>query len=207
MEICNKMWFQGEKMKDVTIVEKILHSMMSKFDYVVWSIEESKDINVLSLDELQSSLLVHKGRGKGRGIGRGRGDQHDKDDGNRNENNNFRTNDDQSKGNGRDFDKTKIKFFKCQKFNHYRFECYVRLPNDKDEQSHFVENKERFETLLMAIEVEKEPNLDVWYVDTSRNNHMFGISFGDYSTVDVMGKGNINIRTKNGFVETISKVL
>ena len=31
-----------------------------KWDYVVCSIEESKDIDVLSLDELQSSLLVHE---------------------------------------------------------------------------------------------------------------------------------------------------
>lgn len=60
MEICNKMWLQGEKMKDVTIVENILRSMTMKFDYVVCSIEESKDIDVLSLDELQSSLLVHE---------------------------------------------------------------------------------------------------------------------------------------------------
>lgn len=47
-------------MKDVTIVENILRSMTMKFDYVVCSIEESKDIDVLSLDELQSSLLVHE---------------------------------------------------------------------------------------------------------------------------------------------------
>lgn len=46
-------------MDDVTIVEKILRSMMPKFDYVVWSIEESKDVDELSLDELQSLLLVH----------------------------------------------------------------------------------------------------------------------------------------------------
>ncbi|KAL6324730.1 hypothetical protein AAG906_017070 [Vitis piasezkii] len=32
------------------------------------------------------------------------------------------------------------------------------------------------------------------------------VSFGDCSTVNVMGKGDINIRTKNGFVETISNV-
>ncbi|KAA3487271.1 Retrovirus-related Pol polyprotein from transposon TNT 1-94 [Gossypium australe] len=51
------MWFHGEKMEDITIVEKILRSMTLKFDYVVCSIEESKDIDGLSLNELQSSLL------------------------------------------------------------------------------------------------------------------------------------------------------
>ena len=60
MEISNKMRFHGEKMNDVTIVEKILRSLTPKYDYVVCSIEESKDIDELSLDELQSSLLVHE---------------------------------------------------------------------------------------------------------------------------------------------------
>ncbi|KAB2600417.1 hypothetical protein D8674_010688 [Pyrus ussuriensis x Pyrus communis] len=34
--------------------------MISKFDYVFCSIEESNDLDTLSIDELQSSLLVHK---------------------------------------------------------------------------------------------------------------------------------------------------
>ena len=32
-----------KKMQDVTIVEKILHSLTPKFDYVICSIEEPKD--------------------------------------------------------------------------------------------------------------------------------------------------------------------
>jgi predicted RNA methylase len=60
MEISNKMQFHGEKMDDGIIVEKILRSLAQKFDYVVCSIEESKDIDALSIDELQSSLLVHE---------------------------------------------------------------------------------------------------------------------------------------------------
>ena len=60
MEISNKMRFHGEKMNDVTIVEKILRSLTPKYDYVICSIEESKDIDELSLDELQISLLVHE---------------------------------------------------------------------------------------------------------------------------------------------------
>lgn len=74
----------------------------------------------------------------------------------------------------------------------------------------------------MAVQVEKKSELDVWYVDTNCSNHMCGtkssflylnddfrykINFGDCSTVVVMGKGNVNTRTKNGFMETISNVL
>ncbi|KAK2986839.1 hypothetical protein RJ640_011064 [Escallonia rubra] len=73
----------------------------------------------------------------------------------------------------------------------------------------------------MAVQTHKEPAADVWYVDTGCSNHMCGskssfsylnedfhstISFGDCSTVIVMGKGDVKIRTKNGFIETISNV-
>jgi len=54
------MGFHDEKMDDGVIVEKILCSLALNCDYVVCSIEESKDIDALSLDELQSSLLVHE---------------------------------------------------------------------------------------------------------------------------------------------------
>ncbi|KAA8524643.1 hypothetical protein F0562_011066 [Nyssa sinensis] len=100
MEIVNKMRIHGDKTEDVTIVEKILRSMTLKFNFVVCSIEEANGIEELSIDELQSSLLVHeqkinqqekeeqalkastenhstprgdRGRGKGRGRGRDRG--------------------------------------------------------------------------------------------------------------------------------------
>ena len=36
--------------------------MTPKFNYVVCSIEESKDTSMLSIDELQSSLFVHEQR-------------------------------------------------------------------------------------------------------------------------------------------------
>ena len=52
MEIVNKMRFHGETMNDVTIVEKILHSLTLRYDFVVCSIEESKDLCVLSVGEL-----------------------------------------------------------------------------------------------------------------------------------------------------------
>lgn len=101
----------GEKIQDVTVVEKILRSMTPKFNYVVCSIEESKDLDDLSIDELQGSLLVHeqkvnqqekeeqalktsteiqssrdggrgRGRGRGRGQSRGRGGRENNDRGN-----------------------------------------------------------------------------------------------------------------------------
>ncbi|KAL5560833.1 hypothetical protein UlMin_037044 [Ulmus minor] len=60
MAIVNKMRIQGDKTKDMTIVEKILRSMTPKFNFVVCYREEFYDIDELSIDELQSSLSVHE---------------------------------------------------------------------------------------------------------------------------------------------------
>ena len=65
LTITNRMRFHGEKLSDVTVIEKILRSMSSKFNYVVCSIKESKDLDTMSIDELQSSLLVHTQRMQG----------------------------------------------------------------------------------------------------------------------------------------------
>lgn len=60
LAITSKMKLHGDRMKDVTMVEKILWSMIIKFNYIFYSIEESNDIDSLSIDELCNSLHVHK---------------------------------------------------------------------------------------------------------------------------------------------------
>ncbi|XP_057950977.1 uncharacterized protein LOC131145810 [Malania oleifera] len=60
LTIANRMKANGEDKGNTAIVKKILRSMTPKFDYVVCSIEESKDIDTLTIDELQSSLIVHE---------------------------------------------------------------------------------------------------------------------------------------------------
>ncbi|GAU45181.1 hypothetical protein TSUD_178740 [Trifolium subterraneum] len=89
LSIANRMTTQCERMEETLVVEKILRSMPPRFNYVVCSIEEANDVTLLTIDGLQSSLLVHEGRMKnqkdqsdeqalkiaagGRGTGRGRG--------------------------------------------------------------------------------------------------------------------------------------
>ncbi|XP_068307610.1 uncharacterized protein [Pyrus communis] len=60
MGIANKMRIYGDMLDDGSIVEKILRSMAPKFNYIVCSIEESNGTTKMSIDELQSSLLVHE---------------------------------------------------------------------------------------------------------------------------------------------------
>ncbi|PNY16189.1 putative CC-NBS-LRR resistance protein [Trifolium pratense] len=96
--------------------------MPARFNYVVCSIEESNDITTMSIDSLQSSLIVQESRMKrqvefgeeqalkvsnpGRGFGRGRG----------------RNNTSRGRWRGRQ-SKEFIECFKCHKLSHYQSEC------------------------------------------------------------------------------------
>lgn len=85
------------------------------------------------------------------------------------------------------------------------------MPNDKEkgESSNSVEENKETETLLMAIHEGTKTESNTWYVDTGCSNHMSGskssfsylnenfhsfVSFGENSTVKVMGKGDIKIK-------------
>jgi hypothetical protein len=131
LTIANKMKTHGERMEQIVIIEKILRSMTTKFDYVVCSIEESNNLAEMTIDELQSSLLVHEQRMRGHkeeeqvlkvmsearedarfgGRGRNRGG--------------FRGN---FRGRGRSwgrqsFNKAIIECFRCHKLGHFSYEC------------------------------------------------------------------------------------
>jgi len=125
LKIAKSMKVCGESMREDIIAAKILRSMTPKFNYVVCSIEESNNLDNMTIDELQSSLLVHEqrmvchedeeqalqityedrgGRGRGRARARGRGS--------------FR-----GRGRGRQsLNKAEIECFRCHKLGHFQYE-------------------------------------------------------------------------------------
>jgi hypothetical protein len=144
LAIANKMTAHGENMDQTKVVEKVLRSMTSKFNYVVCSIEESNDVTTLTIDELQSSLLVHEQRMKftvekdeeqalkvssaGRGSSKGRG-----------------RNGGRGRGRGRQ-NKDLVECYRCHKLGHYQNEC----PTWDEDNANYDEFAVEEETLLMA---------------------------------------------------------
>ncbi|CAJ2648156.1 unnamed protein product [Trifolium pratense] len=210
LAIANRMTAHGERMEQVMVVEKILRSMPERFNYVVCSIEESNDVTALSIDELQSSLLVHEQRMKGKKVhnedqalkvsnaGRGRGRSTTR-----------------GRGRGRQ-SKEHVECFKCHKLGHYRNEC-----PDWEGNANYVEFGEAEEMLLMAYSNENEEFKEsTWYIDSGCSNHMVGtkewffdfddtfresVKLGNDSKMAVMGRGNVKLCI-NGRTHVITNV-
>ncbi|XP_028063324.1 uncharacterized protein LOC114266596 [Camellia sinensis] len=158
----------GDKMKDITIIEKILRSMTLKFKHVVCSIEESKDLDALSIEELMSSLRVHEQRinqhvaveqalqlqysannqsfqKKGYGQGRRRSNS---------------SNNDHSTHGNQVHDPKDVK-----RYGHYRFEYRTKLYQERGAKSNFAEKEEEV-SLLMACNITEDTHKRMWYLDT-----------------------------------------
>ena len=224
LAVTNQMRSNGEVLEDMKVVEKILRTLSERFMYVVVSIEESKEIERISVDELQASLVVHEqkfkktekgedqvlnvthGRGtgtRGRGFnGRGRG-----------------------RGRGRTpFNKSTVECYKCHRLGHFKNEC----PKWADEANYVGEDEDM---LLMAYTEEEEINEEnvyqvlmthsgkqdavkkkVWFLDSGCSNHMSGdqdvfssmdtkfkhsVKLGNNMKMEVVGKGNVKLVLNN----------
>ena len=60
--LVNAIRTNGERLTEVSIVEKVLRSLSPRFDHIVVAIEESKDLETLTIDDLQGSLEAHEQR-------------------------------------------------------------------------------------------------------------------------------------------------
>ena len=146
LTVVNKMKINGEDVQASTVVSKILRSLTPKFNHVVCAIEESNDIDTMSIDELHGSLLVQEQRMQGSQTeeqllrvsydgkpGRGRGRS------------SYRGG--QGRGRGRmSPNKAIIECFKCHQLGHYQYEC-----PDWEKKANYAEQGEDEELLLWLM--------------------------------------------------------
>ncbi|XP_070019488.1 uncharacterized protein [Nicotiana sylvestris] len=64
--VVNQLRRYGDDIEDVRVVEKILHTLTPKFDFVVCAIEESKDLDYMTVKQLEGSLQAHEAKIKRR---------------------------------------------------------------------------------------------------------------------------------------------
>ena len=223
LTIANKMRMYGEQMSDLTVVEKILRSMTSRYDYVVCSIEESHVLDSMTVDELQSSLLVHEQRMNGHnsheekvlkvtrdetntGRGRGRGD--------------FRSGFARGRGRGgrQRVDKAVVECYYCHEFGHFQYECPKK---PQDSIANYVETNEEVVLLMAQLSSEGKSNTqDTWFIDSGCSNHMTGrkdwfssidesfsdeVKLGNNYALKVCGKGMVKLLI-NGVVHFLNDV-
>ncbi|KAE8655864.1 hypothetical protein F3Y22_tig00117016pilonHSYRG00207 [Hibiscus syriacus] len=183
--VSNQLKRNGEMLEDVRIIEKILRSLDPKFEHIVVTIEETKDLEEMKIEQLQGSLQAYEEKHKKKHefteqlLKLQLKDMHES-----------QRNDKNQCGQGR-------------RRGHER-EC--RAPNNKsEEKANYVEEKtDGKETLLLARKETDGGQANSWYHDSGASNHMCGrkdmfveldesvsvyVSFGDDSTIAVKGRG------------------
>ena len=221
IETANDMRNYRDDMDDVKIVEKILRSLTDNFNFVVCSIEESKHIDLLTVDKLQSSLFIHEQKIRER-----RSEEQvlqveqDTRKGTRKGRHNYqRERGSYTRGHGRGksfVNRNAIICFQCQKQGHYQFEC----PN-LEKEANFAEFEEEEELLLMAhAEIQHTKDNEIWFLDSGCSNHITGnkswfieldesfrhtVRLGNNTTMSVLWKGRVKFIVE-GLTQIVSDV-
>jgi hypothetical protein len=192
----------GEPITDQMVVEKVIRSLPERWDHVVAAIKESKDLSILSYDQLMGSLQSHESK-VNRGLqvpveeqvfqasdvkippvkeeentvlfARGRGRISSRSRG-------------RERGFGRG--KNNIQFFNGNRFGNVKADCWSEpqvstyIGDDDDEGQFFMavtcsedcKNMNMMKTVdgFMATKDRNDTTQGVWFLDSGCSNHMTG---------------------------------
>ncbi|WVZ04379.1 hypothetical protein V8G54_025185 [Vigna mungo] len=223
--VVNQIRACGDKIIDAMIIEKIMRSMPAAFDHLVITIEETRDLEKLRIEELQSAFEAHEMQRNGR---EKRDDQalkiqHISGDEKKKSN--------KWKGNGKDTKKWKKDTDdQEEKSRHLSYECWFNknAQNKKvqNKEAHVVEEDESESELIILIVATNTEDTgitqNIWYMDSDFSNHMTynrswlmnldeskksKVRVADNNTLRVEGIGTIKIKRKNGLHATLENVL
>ncbi|KAJ0785458.1 putative RNA-directed DNA polymerase [Helianthus annuus] len=212
--VVNKLRMNEETISEQRIVEKILRSLTRNFESVVITVEETKDLESISTEELMGILQSHELRlkryedvptehafqlqnssndryGQSRSETGGKG---------------------RSKNRGRNW--SLVRCYNCQRLGHTVKFCQRKEDNDKPDNVLIHKDEDvtdRDDTMFMIFNMEETVKEDCWYLDSGCSNHMTGnrdlfvkldesvkreVRTGDDKRLDVLGCGEVSIRIK-----------
>ncbi|KAK4397017.1 Retrovirus-related Pol polyprotein from transposon TNT 1-94 [Sesamum angolense] len=192
-ELVNQLKAYGEDIPEKRVVEKLLISVTEKYDPIVTTIEETKDITTLTVTELVGSLEAYEKR-------RSRREENSLENAFQSKLNMRSQNSNRKEENFKStMGDKKTKNMRpcriCKRTNHLEKDCYFR---GKPQCRNCKSSRNREAT---------------WYIDSAANNHMTynkgafqtldesfktNVKLGDNHIVKVEGKGSVAINTKKG---------
>jgi len=167
----------------------------------VITIEETKDLNEVKIEEPQGALEAHEMKITSRKeekyeeqalLARFKQEESKKEFWKKKKEKNHQKHGDKpessknggesSKNQGNKFDKKKVQCFNCDKYGHYASECWLNKDikgKNKEQEANVAQEDSHYDAdivMLMATTSDKESEAisDSWYLDTGCSNHMTG---------------------------------
>ncbi|KAK2404675.1 putative mitochondrial protein [Trifolium repens] len=194
--LTNQMKNCGSNLEEQETVEKVLRTLTSRFDHIVVTIEETKDLSEVKLEDLQSTLEAHEMKHGEKDQGKEdeqalyakfKKFQNNKKNWQKNKNGKDCVEDKpesssggggKQKSNSKKKDKSHIQCFKCSKFGHYASECGNEKKNKNQKngkEANLAENKDSDDDVSFMVTLTDETAESMeWYFDTGCSNHMTG---------------------------------
>eukprot|EP00253_Pinus_taeda_P027966 PITA_27966 len=196
-----------EEVKDLAslTVDELMGSLLSHEA----RIDINKDSTLETAFKSQVSISRDRGRGRSRSRGGGRSERYRGQRDGREEHEHESGSNYKSFNNNQRVEKSKVRCYYCNKFGHYAHDCSKKIVDQGNQRANVTTKST--DSIFLACHTMHEPSASVWLLDSGCSNHMIGnknlvanfdqyvkteVKLGTDKTVEVDGKGVVNILTK-----------